>query len=364
MLKRPYYGTYIHSNIDSCVCTYIYSVCNMCTREPFISVLLDKYVLSPNSFASALATILSHQFHGDIPQQAWQAEFEHATVSKYESDRVDIMCAADLTSILNRDPACEGLVHAFVNFKGFKALVSHRIAHVFWQAGRRDVALAIQSRASELYGVDIHPAARIGSGKKILLSSACFYPFFNCLYVGLMIDHATGLVIGETCVIGNNCSFLHGVTLGSSGKEKGHRHPQIGNDVLIGCNASVLGYIHIGDKCKIGSGSIVLKSVCAGATAVGNPARIIDREVKLTNAQQDEKTEQIIASTTHASITNNPSQSRRFQCILLTCRRFPVLSSLVDLIGIRAFFAFSIVCSILAASSTFVDEQFGSSNVE
>jgi acetyltransferase-like isoleucine patch superfamily enzyme len=102
--------------------------------------------------------------------------------------------------------------------------------------------------------------------------------------IGLMIDHATGVVVGETAVIGSNCSFLHGVTLGSSGKDRGMRHPQVGNGVLIGCNASVLGYIEIGDNCKIGSGSIVLKPVPAGCTAVGNPARIVGKSQSLQSA--------------------------------------------------------------------------------
>jgi carbonic anhydrase/acetyltransferase-like protein (isoleucine patch superfamily) len=118
--------------------------------------------------------------------------------------------------------------------------------------------------ASETYGVDIHPAAVLGSG--------------------LMLDHGTGIVIGETAVVGNNCSFLHGVTLGSSGKDAGDRHPKIGSNVLIGCNATVLGNITIGDSCKIGSGSIVTKPIPCGATAVGNPARVIGRSTETNSA--------------------------------------------------------------------------------
>lgn len=164
-------------------------------------------------------------------------------------------CLLDLTVIKDRDPACESLLHAFLNYKGFKALASHRIAHVLWREGRRHLALTVQSLCSDIFAVDIHPAAKIGTG--------------------LMIDHATGLVIGETATVGTNCSFLHGVTLGATGKERGLRHPQIGNDVLIGCNTAVLGYISVGNNSKIGSGSIVLKPVPPGCTAVGNPARIV-----------------------------------------------------------------------------------------
>jgi serine O-acetyltransferase len=151
-----------------------------------------------------------------------------------------------------------------LNYKGFKALQIHRIAHKLWLQNRNELALMLQSLASQCYGVDIHPAAILGSG--------------------LMLDHGSGIVIGETTVVGNNCSFLHGVTLGSSGKETGNRHPKIGNNVLIGCNATILGNISIGDSCKIGSGSIVTKSIPAGATAVGNPARVIGKSMESNSA--------------------------------------------------------------------------------
>lgn len=121
--------------------------------------------------------------------------------------------------------------------------------------GRREAACAVQSRCSDLFGVDIHPAAVLGSG--------------------LMIDHGTGVVIGETAVVGRNCTFLHGVTLGSTGKDSGDRHPKLGNSILVGCNVTILGNITLGDSCKIGSGSIVMKSLPCGVTAVGNPARIV-----------------------------------------------------------------------------------------
>ena len=132
----------------------------------------------------------------------------------YNGEKLADMIVADLAAIKNRDPACQNLVNAFLYFKGFKALQSHRAAHILWYSGRRDIALAIQSRCAELWSVDIPPAARIGAG--------------------LMIDHGTGVVIGETAVVGRNCSFLHGVTLGSTGKDTGDRHPKIGDDVLIG----------------------------------------------------------------------------------------------------------------------------------
>ncbi|PWA69591.1 serine O-acetyltransferase [Artemisia annua] len=146
-------------------------------------------------------------------------------------------------------------VHCFLNFKGFIAIQCHRIAHYLWLENRKVLALMIQSRVSEVFALDIHPGAKIGSG--------------------IMLDHATGVVIGETTVIGNNVSILHNVTLGGTGKTSGDRHPKIGDGVLIGAGTCVLGNIGIGDGAKIGAGSVVLKDVPAKATVVGNPARLV-----------------------------------------------------------------------------------------
>ncbi len=144
--------------------------------------------------------------------------------------------------------------------------MSHRAAHVLWSIGREEVAEAIQSRCSEIWGVDIHPGAKLGQG--------------------LMLDHGTGIVIGETAVVGINCSFLHGVTLGSSGKEVGDRHPKVGDRVLIGCGAMILGNITIGNSAKIGSGSVVIKPIPENSTAVGNPARIVGKSVDSSSAAE------------------------------------------------------------------------------
>jgi serine O-acetyltransferase len=161
----------------------------------------------------------------------------------------------DLKAVKERDPACISYVHCLLNFKGFLACQAHRVAHKLWLQGRKVLALLIQNRVSEVFAVDIHPGAKIGRG--------------------ILLDHATGVVVGETAVIGNNVAILHNVTLGGTGKICGDRHPKIGDGVLIGAGTCILGNIKIGDGAKIGAGSVVLKDVPPRTTAVGNPAKLI-----------------------------------------------------------------------------------------
>jgi len=162
---------------------------------------------------------------------------------------------ADLMAWAQRDPACDRLIEPLLYFKGYHALQTHRIGHRLWNAGRKDFALYLQSLVSRFLQVDIHPAAKIGRG--------------------IMIDHATGIVIGETAVVGDNCSLLHGVTLGGSGNEQGDRHPKIGRGVMIGAGAKILGNISVGDCARIAAGSVVLKDVPPQRTMAGVPARDI-----------------------------------------------------------------------------------------
>ncbi|CAA7402853.1 unnamed protein product [Spirodela intermedia] len=162
---------------------------------------------------------------------------------------------ADMLAVRHRDPACESFSHCLLNYKGFLAVQAHRVSHILWSQARRPLALALQSRISDVFAVDIHPAARIGKG--------------------ILLDHATGVVVGETAVIGNNVSILHHVTLGGTGKAIGDRHPKIGDGVLIGAGATILGNVRIGAGAKIGAGSLVLIDVPPRTTAVGNPARLI-----------------------------------------------------------------------------------------
>lgn len=185
------------------------------------------------------ATLISHAFRAVI-----EATPELATAFR-----------SDLAAVKDRDPACTRFLEPLLYFKGFHALVTHRFAHAMWAAGRRDFALYLQSQSSRIMGVDIHPAARFGHG--------------------IMLDHATGFVVGETAVVGDNCSFLHGVTLGGSGKESGDRHPKIGDNVLIGAGASVLGNIRVGNCSLVAAGSVVLNEVPPNTTVAGVPARVV-----------------------------------------------------------------------------------------
>ena len=161
----------------------------------------------------------------------------------------------DLFSYVEKDPACNEMAQAMLFFKGFHAIQTQRLANRYWLDGNEAEAYWLQNRASVLFGVDIHPAARLGSG--------------------LFVDHATGIVIGETVEIGDNVSLFHGVTLGGTGQETGDRHPKVGSGVTVGANATLLGNISIGNNSIIGASTVVLKSVEPNSRVVGNPARTL-----------------------------------------------------------------------------------------
>jgi len=222
--------------------------------EPALASLVNAVILSHDNLGDALSYQLAHKL-GD--QELRSMSLRELVLDAYRSAPVLVEIAeADLKAVFERDPACKGYVQPFLFFKGFQALQTQRIAHWLWGQGRETMAFFLQSRMSEIFQVDIHPATRIGSG--------------------VFIDHGTGIVIGETAVIGDDVSLLQGVTLGGTGAERGDRHPKIGRGVLLGAGAKVLGDIQIGDYAKVASGSVVLKPVPAHCTAAGVPARLVN----------------------------------------------------------------------------------------
>ena len=222
--------------------------------EPALASLLNAVILSHDNLADALTFQLARKL-GD--QELRAMSLRELADAAYKSDPklVDI-AEADLKAVFERDPACKGYVQPFLFFKGFLALQTHRVSHWLWSEGRETLAFYLQSRSSEVFQVDINPAARIGQG--------------------VFIDHGTGIVIGETAVVGDDVSMLHGVTLGGTGADRGDRHPKIGRGVLLGAGAKVLGNITVGDYAKVASGSVVLKPVPPHCTAAGVPARIVN----------------------------------------------------------------------------------------
>ena len=222
--------------------------------EPGLASLINAAILSHPEPERALSYQLARKLaDGELNAMALREVIEEA----YAADPDLIACAAaDLRAVFERDPACKGYLQPFLWFKGFAALQTHRVAHWLWGRGRETLAFHLQSRVSELFGLDIHPAARFGRG--------------------VFIDHGTGVVVGETASVGDDVSLLHGVTLGGTGAAGVDRHPKIGNGVLLGAGCKVLGNIVIGDYAKIASGSVVLKPVPPGCTAAGVPARLVN----------------------------------------------------------------------------------------
>ncbi len=221
--------------------------------EPVLALRLHESVLTQPSPAAKLAAILARQLAcHDLPYTAIHALALQALEA---APHVLRQVEADLRAVRMRDPACPDELHVLLNGKGFHALQTYRVAHALYLRGRRALAHALASRSSLVFAVDIHPAARIGCG--------------------VMLDHGSGIVIGETAVIDDQVSILQNVTLGGTGKEQGDRHPKIGMGVMIGAGATVLGNIQIGAMSKIAAGSVVLRNVPAHCTVAGIPAVVV-----------------------------------------------------------------------------------------
>lgn len=234
--------------------------------EPLLASFLHQTVLRHTSLDSVLAYHLSSKLSSPIMDA--RALFEmYQQALCCDTDIIEAV-KLDLMACYERDPACDEYSLPLLYFKGFHAIQAHRINHWLYKHGRKTLAYFLQNRSSEVFGVDIHPAARFGHG--------------------LMLDHATGFVAGETAVLGNNISILHGVTLGGSGKESGDRHPKVGDGVMIGANASILGNIRIGESAKIGAGSVVVADVAAHTTVVGVPAKPTGRAVNNPAGEMDQ----------------------------------------------------------------------------
>lgn len=219
-------------------------------EEPILASFLNAAILRHDRFEDALAYRLASKL-ADAQLDAMLARdvVEEAIAA---DPSIAAQAAADMVAIEERDPACQSYLQPFLYFKGYLALQGYRVAHWLWNEGRETFAFHLQSRISERFGVDIHPAAKIGKG--------------------IMIDHATSVVIGETAIVSDDVSMLHSVTLGGTGKADTDRHPKIGKGVLIGAGAKVLGNINVGEEARIAAGSVVLKDVPAHCTVAGVPA--------------------------------------------------------------------------------------------
>jgi serine O-acetyltransferase len=221
--------------------------------DPLLAAFLYTSVLNHATLEEAVIHRIAQRLdHGDLSAQLIGQTFRAMVDNEPEWSRI---VRVDIQAYYDRDPACDRFLMPVLYFKGFHAIQTHRLAHWLWENGRRDFALYLQSRSSSVFQTDIHPASRMGKG--------------------IFIDHATGIVIGETAVVEDNVSLLHGVTLGGTGKASGDRHPKIRYGVLIGAGAKILGNIEVGHCSKVASGSVVLASVPHNKTVAGVPARVV-----------------------------------------------------------------------------------------
>jgi serine O-acetyltransferase len=223
--------------------------------EPTMTGFVMQTILNEKTLEEAVCHRVANRLdHGDVGGTLIRQAFEEVLA---EDAEIGAAFRADIAAVYDRDPACHRFIEPILYFKGFHAIQTHRFAHRLWLAGRKDLALYLQSRASQVLQVDIHPAVPIGRG--------------------IMFDHAHGLVVGETAVIEDDVSILQGVTLGGTGKVDGDRHPKIRRGVLIGAGAQILGNIEVGACSRVAAGSVVLRDVPPNSTVVGVPAKVIGK---------------------------------------------------------------------------------------
>ncbi|MEP5763980.1 MAG: serine O-acetyltransferase [Halieaceae bacterium] len=224
-------------------------------KEPVLASFFHTTILNHSTLEAALSFHLAQKLDSPTAPALLLREVIEGAFNSCTS--IGEAIRADLQAVVERDSACTTLAVPFIYFKGFHALQAQRVSHCLWTEGRESLALFFQNRISAEFAVDIHPAARMGRG--------------------IMLDHATGVVIGETAVVGNNVSILQSVTLGGTGKEEGDRHPKVGDGVLISAGAKILGNISIGEGAKVGAGSVVLQDVPPHTTVAGVPAKVVGR---------------------------------------------------------------------------------------
>jgi serine O-acetyltransferase len=222
-------------------------------REPEIGTFIFSSILHHDTLEAAVIHRVAERLdHSDVSAELIRQAYTDALEAE---PKIGEAFRADIVAVFDRDPATDRFIEPVLYYKGFHAIQTHRLAHWLWSQNRKDFAYYLQSRSSAVFQCDVHPAAKVGRG--------------------IFLDHATGLVVGETAVIGDNVSMLHDVTLGGTGKDHGDRHPKIADGVLIGAGAKIIGNIEIGHCSRVAAGSVVLKAVPNNVTVAGIPAKVV-----------------------------------------------------------------------------------------